>query len=218
MREVEREKVEAATVHLPANDGLGILAPGQFILTAAHCVSWSSEGGMALGDHHIEAIETPDGNRLIVEPYAVEPLCDIAVLGAPDNQAFGEEAEAFEEFCESTPGVPLCLDEFDSGSCFPVHIFTNKREWTTGQAARVGLWVGGTLAINPDSYIEGGTSGGPIVNDQGELVALTSTFGSVPAFEGTDRARETYNMRSPRPHLAMPGWLWARISRAMQVE
>jgi hypothetical protein len=37
----------------------------------------------------------------------VEPLADLAVLGAPDGQRMPTECQAFEQFCETTAAVFL---------------------------------------------------------------------------------------------------------------
>ena len=42
--------VEKATVRLTGKGGQGVLVPGGLIVTAAHCVNWYLEGGMAMGD------------------------------------------------------------------------------------------------------------------------------------------------------------------------
>jgi hypothetical protein len=61
---------------------------------------------MALGDHYIEAIQASDGLTYKIDPFAVEPVMDIAALAALDGQEFYKECEAFEAFCEATEPVP----------------------------------------------------------------------------------------------------------------
>lgn len=53
---------------------------------------------MVLGDYFIEEIETLHG-KLKVGPLAVEPVQDIAVLVALDDQVFYKEVDMFNEFC-----------------------------------------------------------------------------------------------------------------------
>jgi len=61
------------------------------------------------------------------------------------------------------------------------------------------------LAVESDEQIEGGTSGGPIINDSGELVSIVSNFSlateAVPKSSGL----------APRLHLTLPVWLCHRI-------
>jgi S1-C subfamily serine protease len=208
MDDTARARIEAATVKLPVRGGQGVLVPGGYILTAAHCVEWSTEGSMALGDTYLQRIQTADGELLVATPCAVEPVSDIAALGVLDGQSAPQEADAFEEFCDKVSPVPICVDDYKFGQYFPVYIYTHKGEWISGRAARFGLFVLGTLFVKPDADIEGGTSGSPVVNDRGQLVALVSNAGGL-AGDVTD------SMVGPRPHLALPGWIWARISTAV---
>src|SRR5262249_7907109 len=101
LREAKR-RAEQATVSLPKRGGRGVLVPGGYILPAAHCVDWNHEGGMALGDHFIEEVKTRGGATLKARPCAVEPVADIAALQALDYQTFYHDAEAFEEWCDTT--------------------------------------------------------------------------------------------------------------------
>jgi hypothetical protein len=70
-------------VSIRKNIGQGILIPGGLVLTAAHCVSFSTDGAMVLGDRFVEEIGTSNG-PLKLNPMAVEPVSDIAVLVALD--------------------------------------------------------------------------------------------------------------------------------------
>jgi hypothetical protein len=110
-----RARTEKATVRLMRLDdhdvlvpvAQGVLVPGGYILTAAHCINWDGHGTMALGDWFIETIQAYDGTRYKLSPCAVEPMSDIAALEAVDGQAMYEECCAFEEFCEATEPVPV---------------------------------------------------------------------------------------------------------------
>jgi hypothetical protein len=102
-----KERIAGATVRLSNSGGRGVLVPGGFILTAAHCVTWDHEGGMVLGDWYVERVETATGVTMLAQVYAVEPVADIAVLGGPDGQELFDDAEAFETFTEATRPVPL---------------------------------------------------------------------------------------------------------------
>ena len=111
MNERARNLVEAATVRLPEAGGQGVLVPNGYVLTAAHCVTWNPEGGMALGDFHLERFETRTGAQFMGSICAVEAVADIAALNAPDSQTFSKWADAFESFCEATSPVPLSARE-----------------------------------------------------------------------------------------------------------
>src|SRR5690242_9920977 len=98
-----KDRVARATVRLTAVGGQGVLVPGGYILTAAHCINWDGRGGMTNGDDYfIEPIETRDGTKLLAGPCAVEPMSDLAVLCSPDSNEYGDDWIAFEGWCEAT--------------------------------------------------------------------------------------------------------------------
>lgn len=106
MKKKTRDAVAAATARLPRLRGQGVLIPGGKILTAAHCVGWTAEGDMVLGEPFIEPVRFGP-REFKLTPFAVESVCDVAVLGALDDQTFCRECEQWAEFCESA--VP-CQD------------------------------------------------------------------------------------------------------------
>lgn len=72
------------------------MVPGHLIVTTAHVIKW--DGGMALGDYFHEDVEIA-GRRLTASVYAAEPVSDIAVLGAPDDQALPEARRLSRSTC-----------------------------------------------------------------------------------------------------------------------
>jgi S1-C subfamily serine protease len=204
-----KARTEKATVRFLRRDeqgvdmpvAQGVLVPDGFIITAAHCIDWDGNGAMALGDHFVERIRAGNGVIYTVSPYAVEPMRDIAALAAVDG--LHEECNAFEEFCEATEPVPVSTDDFPIGTSVPVHVLTHRGAWVTGRARRYGFQIGGAVAVEFDAPIESGTSGGPVIDDNGLLVGVVSQAGAV---EGQ---RQTGLM--PRPHLALPVWIRNRI-------
>ena len=196
--------VAKATVTLLRKGGQGVLVSGNHILTAAHCIDFNCEGWMALGDDSIEKIKTCKG-ELKVAPLAVEPVSDLAVLGSLDDQVFTKEAEDFEKFCEDTKPVPLCRrEDFVLFQKFQVHIYTHKGTWVTGSAMQC-REDAQALSVEADQQIEGGTSGGPIINDSGELVGIVSHFSLA-----TEGQHQCWGL-TPRPHLALPVWVCRQI-------
>ncbi len=115
-----RNKVENATVRIIDRSGSrccqGVLAPGGYIITAAHCAyvmflgddgCGLCDGSLALGYSPVGEIETREGKRLKVQPSAIDPFTDIAVLSALDWAETFDEEVAFDEFCNSTPAVSM---------------------------------------------------------------------------------------------------------------
>jgi S1-C subfamily serine protease len=185
-----RRLVENATVRLPQLGGQGVLVEGGVILTAAHCLQWNGEGAMALGDSFVCDVVTRDGRTLQVEPYAVEPVHDIALLGADVNDR--KSYMAFEAWCDQTRGVRVGRDEYELFAPVPVDVFSHKGEWIAGTVQQV-CEDAPTLVLMTSPPIQGGTSGGPIVDGSGALVGVVS-WGEL---EGN----------CPRPHMALPVWV-----------
>jgi S1-C subfamily serine protease len=181
--------------------GQCILIVGGLIITAAHCVDMDCTGRMALaGKFYWSKIQT-DGGDLIATTRAVEPVSDIAVLGSPDPADLPEtEAFAFEEWSEHIAPVKLLRKIPKERQPFPVWIRTHHKTWVVGTA-----YYGGnsTFAYTTDIEIRGGTSGGPIVNREGELVGVVS-HGTTTCVKG-----RFYSAAGLLP-LALPVWVIAR--------
>jgi hypothetical protein len=143
---------------------------------------------------------------LKAQPLAVEPISDIAVLGALDGDEFFEEAAVFEQWCAETPPVPVCLEPLPPFDPFPIYIPTHTGTWLQGSAqlAREDVHQ---LWIETFEQIEQGTSGSPIHTGRGELVGIVSNA-SVMSPGGVCHGL------APLPLLTLPAW----IARRIQVE
>ncbi len=93
MTKAETKRVIDATVRVDGMLGQGVLVHGGFILTAAHCINWKVDGGLALGDHYVEVVSAKSGKHLSVGVVTADPVSDIAVLGSLDDQEFFGKAE-----------------------------------------------------------------------------------------------------------------------------
>ncbi len=208
--EEAKERVAKATVHLPGKGGQGVLVPGDFILTATHCMQWNGNGHMALGDSVPERIETKTGAVFRAEVYAAESVNDITVLGVPNGDAFDAERQKFTAFCKETPPVPVSTEEYELFELFPVHILSHKGIWISAQAQQT-VSPTGQLCVESHDEIEGGTSGGPVIDNCGQLVGLVSVARApLPSTMGMLLGHH------PRPCTAIPGYLWTQISEAMK--
>jgi len=158
---------------------------------------------MTLGDHFLVKVRAKIGPEFRLSVYAVEPVADLAVLGAPDNQAIPDDASAFEEFVEATEAVPVCDRDFGADAAVPVRVLTHHGAWTEGTASDATDGCGWLL---PQAKIEAGTSGGPVMDGDGQLVGVISHSCETPPFDG----------RMPRPHRALPAWVWQRVLAAQR--
>lgn len=198
--------IERATVTILGKGGRGILVSGGFILTAAHCVNISVEGGMVLGEHCIEEIDTCLG-KCKVTAKAVEPVNDIAALGSLDDQEFWDESAEYQDFCNKTTPVKIAEPLLPGASEFPVYIYTHKGTWLKAVAEILGC-ENPVVSINCEEQIESGTSGSPIVNEAGELVAIVSNTSEI------DEHITTCHSSNPQPMFALPVWVCNAINEA----
>jgi hypothetical protein len=155
----------------------------------------------------------------LTQVIAVEPVADIAVLGALDGQEAYDECEAYEQWCDETEPVPVSDEELAAPrfadrdrrkmlwASRRVHVLTHEGKWVSGNVTRYGAPngpAGPTLHIKTDAPIKGGTSGGLVVDSAGRLVDVVSWTGG----ESRDKGFEGM---VPSPYLALPLWIWRRL-------
>lgn len=210
--ETIKRRVGKARVRLVKKGGQGILVPGGYILSAAHCVTWDAKGGMPVGDFYFETIQTWDGRQFKAEVCAVEGKTDIAVLSAPDDQVLPQEFMAFKAFCWTTKPIPLSTRVPDIEEWLPVHILDHAGKWNSGQATRFGYPgppSAGTLCVQTKNPIRGGTSGSPIIDDMGHLVGIVSWSSENP--HGGGGLPKVYLGAFPMPYLSLPRWVYDQV-------
>ena len=160
-----RERARAATVALPKVGSQGVLVPGGFVLTAAHCVTWYTTGAWRWATTASSPCGMRSGKIFRMEVFAVEPVSDIAVLGSADEQALSEDAEAFEAFSNETHPVPVRDDDFKLDAAVDVYVLTHRDTWVAARASHHGSFgIGGAVWLRAEADIEGGTSGGPVID------------------------------------------------------
>ena len=111
------------------------------------------------------------------------------MLGSPDNQALGDEAEAYEELMESVPQPFLVADapqqhtkrvklpyggrrlEVPAPGQGTALLLSLDGKWIKHSVERRGAW----LLIENQKHIKGGMSGSPIVSMDGQAIGLVST-------------------------------------------
>jgi Trypsin-like peptidase domain len=200
--------VANATVQLQGLGGRGVLVTGGFILTATHCIRWDGSGGMTLGNHYSEIVNTKGGDRFRVGISAADPVSDMAALGALDERVYSEDYDAFERWREATRPVPVMNETLRVGDSLPVYILTHNRGWIDGRICRYGYHghpQSGSISLETDAQIEGGTSGSPVVDSDGNLIGVVSQFGS-------SREKGAPGLgKFPIAKLALPRWIWELI-------
>ena len=160
---------------------------------------------MTLGDHYVEEIGAA-GRTLKATPWALDPVSDIAVLGALDDQEFSAEEKAFLAFCESVRAVPVSRQTFEIFEPFPVWISTHKGPWVEAQAQQCSPQAS-QLSVTAREQIEPGTSGSPVIDEKGQLLGVVSQFSAA------DGDRSCVGM-IPMPWYTLPAWIAARIEAA----
>jgi len=218
LSEAIKRRIADACVTVGSGDvkGRGVLVGAQLVLTAAHNIVYyldetaprplaSAPVGLATGDHVVIPIETSHG-LLHVAPLAIEPVQDIAVLGALDNQVFWDEVEAYEAWCEAVAPIPLCYEDLPLWQPVPVAVYTHRDTWLEGTAELGRPDARWTIVTMPDG-IEGGTSGSPIVTVQGAIMGIVSQFGG----SEPDALTKGRQGPAPRPHLTLPAWVLRQI-------
>ena len=115
-----------------------------------------------------------------------------------------DDAEAFEVFREATRAVPVSAKALAEGTQARLHLLTHHGTWIDASMRGPSAWAipSGRAWLEAKKPIEGGTSGGPVVDDSGRLVGLVSFSNGGPA---------PWSGMMPRPHLALPGWVWTQI-------
>jgi len=190
-----RKKIEKATVKLPETRGLGVIVPDGLILTAAHCVELKKKNiiKIALGDTLLMSVDCC-GQQIKAEVYAIEPVADIAVLGMPYNYKLSQD---YEKIINMIEPVKLKTDEIELGKEYPAMVFTHKGEWLQGKVEKGNDNVPQILLEGAE--IEQGTSGGPVIDQEGTLLGVVSN-GDMKSFQ------------IAYPLNALPVWVLKRIA------
>lgn len=157
--------------------GMGFATSGK-IVTAAHCIPavpkavsfWNNDRLPV----EVRAFDQSEEVLLLLECY--EPCHDIAILS--DLSLIGSpppDREAALRFLCGREWAPIFLGEHALNEPFALHIHTHDGRWVSGEAAvsnplQVSLYI-----ESPSGPIDGGTSGAPAFNKNGEVVGIVSS-------------------------------------------
>jgi hypothetical protein len=182
----------------------------RFVLTAAHCLpNLPPAHAMSyLEDRTYQNLLGPLGGEKTVwaECLFADPVADIAVLGAPDNQQLFEEAETFENLVKNCR--PLPIGKAQSGDGWMLSL---DKRWARTRIAVCGPG-NGSLEIDPT---EGVQSGSPILSRSGHAVDMI-VVGSETQDAKTGKTRNERSAGNPVLMCGLPGWLLMLLRKGQQ--
>jgi hypothetical protein len=127
----------------------------------------------------------------------VDPIADIAILGAPDNQELSDQYEAYETMVDASEVLEIC----EPAQRCRAFLLSLENQWfeCTVQHMKGPLWISGAAA-----GIVGGISGSPIMADDRTAIGVMCCSGGT-----TDVSTEG----GPNPRLMgnLPGWHFERL-------
>ena len=175
----------------------------RFVLTAAHCLPRDRNGRVklpppllfsSLQERTYPRWLGPLGTKrakltVWAECVFVDPVADIAVLGAPDNEVTGYDEDVRQAYEDLVAGAkPLAIADAPKmgrerviGGSFEnrtpgkgfAFVLSLDGEWRKCAVTRPGR--PGRLVVEDEGLIEGGMSGSPIVSMDGKAIGLVST-------------------------------------------
>jgi hypothetical protein len=187
--------------------GRGFVIDGErhrLVITAAHCLPFFPP--CASTSHReertYEALLGPLGGRSTVwtECLFADPIGDIAVLGPPDNQVIGDQADAYKALVDAAVALPIAA----APKRGPAWLLSLDGRWCRCDVSHSNgpLWIWNAL-----DGIEGGMSGSPILADDCWAIGVVCTSGRTPG--------EKHTEGGPNPQLVsnLPGWLVRELVR-----
>jgi Trypsin-like peptidase domain len=171
-----------------------------YVITAAHCLPELPPAHRAsyLGERTYRNLLGPLGEPPTVwaECVFVDPIADVAVLLPPDDQAWSDEADAYEAFTAARPTIRLAV----ATAAAPAWLWTLDGTWARGTVEPC-LPGSEALQLHHPHGVPG-MSGSPILHPTGRAVGIvTGGFGEpslVHALPGW-LLRDLHLPKPPRP-------------------
>lgn len=175
----------------------------RLVVTAAHCLPNlpPAQAASYTSERTYQNVLGPlndKKNTVWAECLFADPVADIAVLGCPDAQEFGDQADAYHALTDGAPTLPIGKARSGRG-----WVLSLNGQWIpTTLAVFTGMGGAASLSIDPT---EAGMSGSPILNKVGRAVGLVA-LGTETATAGGECRNER---AGPQPILTynLPGWL-----------
>lgn len=193
---------EASKSIVQVGEGRGFVVEGadgvRYVVTAAHCLPFLPPP-CSFSDNEECTFEVlgPLGTSPTVWALClfVDPVSDIAVLGAPDSQDQFHKCKAYEDFVGMA--MPLSLRWVQQPERGWIFTLDAERWFSCRVEAPRAIWI--WEAAEP---IRGGMSGSPIVGDDGSAIAVLCTSDG----SGDDDVEDDRE-GGPNPGIRnLPGW------------
>lgn len=196
-------RVSIPPLALPALKGLRTMqfTEQRVVVTAAHCLPRLPPAHAAAyteertHENLLGRLNDVHG-RVCAQCLFADPVADIAVLGGPDEQERGVQAEAYQQLTEQPPALGIA--EARSG---PGWVLSLDGCWTRITIQLLPTVRGSLLSIDKS---EPGMSGSPILNDVGRAVGVV-VVGPERVSKGVRMNEETWHQ--PILSQNLPGWL-----------
>ncbi|MCZ6719094.1 MAG: hypothetical protein O6944_08110 [Gammaproteobacteria bacterium] len=178
----------------------------EVVITAAHCLphlppAYSACGTQEKTYFNLLGPVGEDNPSIAAECLFVNPVADIAILGAPDNQMFIDQSEAYWSLMEGKQ-----LDIVDAPEEGKAWLLDLNMEWGPCAFERVAnnLWL-----TNATQGILGGMSGSPIMMENGGAIGVV-VVGSIIGPGDADSDMDACFDGGPNPTLMadLPGWFF----------
>jgi len=163
---------------LPTNDCVVRVGEGRgflirysqdfLVVTAAHCLPKFPPAHSAsyLEERTYENLlgSLNEDPRVWAECFFADPVSDIAVLGCPDNQALGEQADYFGAFVNRRTALRIASPQCETDG----YVLSLAGRWMKTRVARMGF-INYSLQIDTPYP---GMSGSPILNDRSFAIGV----------------------------------------------
>ena len=183
-----RWKTSDAICQIWDEDSRGVYVGAGFVLTAAHCVVFDEVTAETFAKGRDLAVRvTHQGRTLIGKAEHCESISDLALIGPPTH-----DAKAWHDHWARQRPATIRED-------MPTGIIKARLPGTSIHSSMVGELMATDddrwLAFLSDQRIEQGMSGGPIYDDQGQVLGAATWVGNVSrlAFAETNLPRWALN-------------------------